>query len=177
MAQYWEQCLVCHRTLNKHLSGGSSSNNKTTISRPCTTQILRNPENGGGQRSSKQRSIILQTLNISFFLIYYYIISFAKKRYNIIYIISWIEWYDRISYIIILSFQKKLKLAIFYILFINTQSSKHTKRRSQLSLIIFYSKNWTQIDIKKSRQEHSSFKFMARKFEAGPEMKNDIKMI
>jgi hypothetical protein len=32
-----------------------------------------------------------------------------------------------------------------------------------------------QIDIKKSRQEHSSFKIMARKFEIGPEIKNDIK--
>jgi hypothetical protein len=74
---------------------------------------------------------------------WYTIISyhFPKKRYIIIYIISRTEWYDRISYIIFLSFQKKLKLAIFYILFINNQSSKHTKWRSQLSLIIFYSNN------------------------------------
>jgi hypothetical protein len=48
-----------------------------------------------------------------------------KKRYNNIYIISWKEWYDRISYIIFLSFQKKLKVAIFYILFINNQSSNN----------------------------------------------------
>jgi hypothetical protein len=58
--------------------------------------------------------------------LYSIIISLPKNRYNIIYIISWKEWYDRISYIIFLSFQKKMKLAIFYILFINNQSSKHT---------------------------------------------------
>jgi hypothetical protein len=46
--------------------------------------------------------------HIIFFL--YNIISYdlPKKRYNIIYIISWIKWYDSISYIIFLSFQKKI---------------------------------------------------------------------
>jgi hypothetical protein len=89
----------------------------------------------------------IQTLNISFFI--YTIISYhlPKKRYNIIYIISWKEWYDRISYIIFLSFQKKLK---FYILFINNQSSKHTKRRSPLSLIIFYSDNGHKLTSKRA---------------------------
>jgi hypothetical protein len=79
----------------------------------------------------------------------YTIISYhlPKKRYNIIYIISWKEWYDRISYIIFLSFQKKLK---FYILFINNQSSKHTKRRSPLSLIIFYSDNGHKLTSKRA---------------------------
>jgi hypothetical protein len=46
-------------------------------------------------------SAVPQTLNISFFF-WHTIISYhlPKKRYNIIYIMSWIEWYDRISYII-----------------------------------------------------------------------------
>jgi hypothetical protein len=44
-------------------------------------------------------------------------------------------------------------------------------------VVLVYSNNGHQIDIKKSRQEHSSSKFMARKFEIGLEMKNDIKMI
>jgi hypothetical protein len=89
-----------------------------------------------------------QTLNIS----YYTIISYhlPKNRYNIIYMISWNNWYDRLSYIIFLSFQKNLKLAFFYVLFINRQSSKHTKRRSQLSVIIFYSNNRHKLTSKRA---------------------------
>jgi hypothetical protein len=92
-----------------------------------------------------------QTLNISLFF-WYTIISYhlPKKRYNIIYIISWKEWYDRTSYIILLWFQKNWNLAIFYILFINNQSSKHTKRRNQLSLIIFYSNNGHKLTSKRA---------------------------
>jgi hypothetical protein len=62
--------------------------------------------------------------------------------------ISYREKNDMIEYHFSI-ISKFLKLAIFYILFINNQSSKHTKRRSQLSLIIFYSNNGH-----KSRQEH-----------------------
>jgi hypothetical protein len=56
----------------------------------------------------------IQTLNISFF--WYTIISYhlSRKRYNIIYIISWKEWYDRISYIISKKFEVSYFLHIIY---------------------------------------------------------------
>jgi hypothetical protein len=111
-----------------------------------------------------------QTLNISFFF-WYTIISYylPKKRYNIIYILSWIEWYDRISYIIFLSFQKKY----FYILFINNQSSKHTKRRTQIygAEIWNWARNekWYKNDIKSC--EGQNFDIISQLYHP---LKNDI---
>jgi hypothetical protein len=91
--------------------------------------------------------IYIQTLKISFFL-WYTIISYHLPKNDIISFISYREKNDMIEYHI--SFSYHLKLAIFYILFINNQSSKHTKRRSQLSLIFFYSNNGHKLTSKRA---------------------------
>jgi hypothetical protein len=88
------------------------------------------------------------------------------KIADIEHIIYFLIYYHRISYIIFLSFQKNLKLAIFYI---SNQSSKHTKRRSQLSLLsIFYSNNGHKLTSKKAVKGTQASKGMVAKGVYGP---------